>query len=106
MSQVVNKGGIEKGDIVYWYPGGVVTQDPHPAIVTAIGYDSLNLNICEPQSYNFHVRDGVRHVDDKRAKQVELQEAGGWDYTPRHKRFLVLEKQVNDLLAELGKKGK
>lgn len=80
----------EVGLPVLWYPGGDRNQQPAAAVVTAIGFDTLNLNLMMPQTYTMLIRDGVRHIDDKRAKTPELAENGAWDYAPWYKRLLKL----------------
>lgn len=70
------------GELVYWYPGGDVNQSPHPAFVTAVGGDSVNVNIMDPSCYNFRLRDGVRHVDDPKSRKDAAAEAGAWAFSP------------------------
>ncbi len=68
---------VDLGDTIYWFPGGNDTIDPHVAFVTRIARDNINVNILAPNSYNFMIRDGVRHCDDKRSP-TDLAESGGW----------------------------
>lgn len=77
---------LERGDIVYWYDGGARSSAGHVAIVTNVGSATICVNIVDPNSYNMRIRDGVRHLDDPRARDSELQENGAWDYTPRMRR--------------------
>jgi hypothetical protein len=70
---------VQLGDIVFWFPGGNPTSEPSPAIVTRAGRDNLCLNIISPTSFNFLIRDGVRHCKDPRAP-VDQKEEGGWMY--------------------------
>jgi hypothetical protein len=88
----------EIGMSVLWYPDGDSRQQPHPAIVTAVGTDSLCVNIMAPNNYNFMIRDGARHVTDARIKEAERREAGAWDYTPFTRRILNLLLEFNPKL--------
>ncbi len=87
------------GQMVYWYPHGAKTNSPHAAFVTKRGHDSVCLAILHPNSHNFTIRDGVRHVSDPRVKQVEFLESGGWDHTPATLRLQKLE----EIVARLSK---
>lgn len=98
--EAVKPPEILKGDLVLWYPDGDKTQDPYPALVTRLGYDTLNLNIFDPNSYNMRIRDGVRWIDDPRAKSPELREAGGWDLSPQ----AVLIRDLQERLEKLERK--
>ncbi len=71
------------GDSVYWFAGGNPTVEPAAAVVTRIGRDNICVNILSPTSYNFLIRDGVRHVDDPRAP-VDQKEEGGWMHREDH----------------------
>lgn len=98
---------IELGDVVFWFPGGSESADPHVAMVTKVGAETIHLNVFATNTYNLLLRDGVRHLTDPNAKRFETSENGAWDYTPRHKRLLKMEAQINALAEELGlKKGK
>ena len=68
------------GDTVFWYDGGDKDGPPHVAFVTAVGFDNLCVSVLERDSPAIKTRDGVRHVDDPRAKSTELLEAGGWEH--------------------------
>lgn len=99
---------VEPGMFVYWYPGGEKSRIPHTAIVTALGFDSLCLSIVDQNSHNLLIRDGVRHMDDPRARATEMFENGGWDYTKLHKRFEAMgfclaatEKEVDGLQKQV-----
>jgi hypothetical protein len=100
---------VEIGDMVIWYPDGVRANNSeemaHAAIVTKIGYDSLNLNVCSPSSYNFMIRDGVRHLDDPKAVHPDLRSQGGWDFTPATKRLKLMEKRLQLALEALARGG-
>lgn len=99
----------EIGDMVIWYPDGVRANNneemAHAAIVTKIGYETLNLNVCSPSSYNFMIRDGVRHLDDPKAVHPDLRSQGGWDYTPAHKRLKFMERRLQLALEALARGG-
>ncbi len=88
------------GQIVFWYPHGVRTGAPHVAIVTGVAVKSLNLNILSPMSYNFLIRDGVRHMSDPDAKKPELLECGAWEHTPDTLRAVELERMVAAMRVE------
>jgi hypothetical protein len=81
---------VEIGMSVLWYPDGDTGHQPHPAFITAVGQDSVCVNIMAPNNYNFMIRDGARHVSDSRIKEAERKEAGAWDYTPFTRRMLNL----------------
>jgi hypothetical protein len=70
------------GDIVHWYPDGAKDQVPFAAIVSSVGVNSVCLAIINPSSYNFMVRDGVRHRYSQDVKLDDL-ENGLWEHTPR-----------------------
>lgn len=80
----------EIGDIVNFYQEGDVDSPPHPAVVTASGFDTLTLNIMAPDLKNFSIKDGVHHISDPRCRRVETRDNGGWDHTPRMKKVLEL----------------
>lgn len=84
---------VSLGDVILWYPDGDINQEPQPAIVSNIGGDTINVNIISPTSYNFLIRDGVRHVSDPRRRGPEVRDSGAWDYTPmlRHLYRLLTE---------------
>lgn len=90
---------VEVGQIVHWFPGGRLTDKPCAAVITALGLSgqTLNLNILDPMSLNFLVKDGVRHIQDSRARQSELFEFGAWDHTHQTKRLIRLERLVDGL---------
>jgi hypothetical protein len=85
---------VEVGLTVWWYPDGDSRLQPHLAFVTAIGQDTVCVNIAAPNSYNFMIRDGARHVSDPRIKEAERREAGAWDYTPFTRRILNLLQEL------------
>lgn len=66
------------GDTVFWFTGGSVHENPHVAVVVGIGLLSISVNVTQPWITGFANKDGVRHVDDKRAKSGEVQENGCW----------------------------
>lgn len=66
------------GETVFWFPGGQVTEPPQVAVVTGVGSDCVGLNVLAPWDDRVRSKEGVRHVDDQRAKSQELFEAGGW----------------------------
>jgi len=68
------------GQIVWWYPQGDTNQTPLAAVVTRVGFDSLNLNIFAPNSVNMLIRDGVRHKSDPRSRSDDMRESGCWEY--------------------------
>jgi hypothetical protein len=92
---------VELNMSVLWYPDGDSRQQPHPAFVTAVGHDSVCVNIMAHNSYNFLIRDGVRHVSDPRIKDAERRESGAWDYTPFVKRLLALLMELSPAKGEI-----
>ncbi len=100
------------GDTVFWFPGGSVNEPPEVAVVAAVGHDALALSIFSPYVDRMVLKDGVRHVDDPRAKSVELREAGGWcqrdDYftrpdVPTAKKAAAGSKMAKKALADLSR---
>lgn len=89
------------GDIVWWYADGKRGDRPSVAIVTAIGMQSLNLNVISPMHYQFAIKDGVRHVDDPRTKANDKVENGGWEHRPQHLRLQALEALVSRMAKDL-----
>jgi hypothetical protein len=90
----------ELGDLVYWYPDGQRSDKPFVAVVTGIGVgSSVCLNIIDPFSHNMHLRDGVRHINDKAALQEELRLSGSWDYTPQSKQLYALLRDLGGVTA-------
>ncbi len=82
------------GQIVCWYAGSDRNQDPHAAVVTSVGGDSVCVSIFDKSSYNLQIRDGVRHLDDERSRKDYGREVGAWDYTDRDKLLdLLLNKK-------------
>lgn len=91
------------GDIVLWHPHADAGADGFPAIVTKVGSETLMLNVADPNNHNFFLRDGVRHVTDKRAKTPELLEQGGWDHTPQTKEYIEFKKSYLDRVNQANK---
>lgn len=77
----------EIGDTVLWHPDGDRSPQPYAAVVTAIGMESINVNIFDPFSYNLRIKDGVRHIDDPKAKHEATRDSGAWEHTPKTKRL-------------------
>jgi hypothetical protein len=92
---------VSVGQIVNWYPDGDKNQEPLPAIVTGVGWDSLCLGVFSKEIHNHLIRDGCRHISDPRTKSNEMRENGGWDHTEQHKQFLDLKARVDRLWEEL-----
>ena len=90
---------VEVGQIVHWYPDGDRNQQPHAAIVTRVANRTVSLNTVVPSILNFLPREGVRHVNDPDARQVEFRENGAWDYTKQHREHLELLRAVAKLTA-------
>lgn len=94
----------EVGTVVWWYPDGDPYQEPHAAIVTKVGGDSVNVNILDCASYNFMIRDGVRHLSDPRSRNPDTRDGGAWDHHPSTVKVQTLQKQIEELRQLLGKK--
>ncbi len=84
------------GDVVYWYPGGTREENPHVGIVTGLGLKALNINVLSPRSYNFLIRDGVRHIGDRAANPHDFAENGAWEHTPRTLAVMQFERFLAD----------
>lgn len=75
----------EEGDTVQWFPGADANQ-PHPlsGVVTKLGLEhTVTVNRFSPDLCDTTPQDGVRHVNDPKAR-VDGS-AGGW----RHRRLTV-----------------
>lgn len=83
----------EIGDVVLWYQEGDPDSPPFAAHVTAIGLDSLTLNIMDPSVRNYSIKDGVRHISDPYCRRAETKDAGGWEYRPKDLALLKLVKE-------------
>lgn len=88
---------VEAGMAVLWYPGGTRNEKPFAALVSAVGDRSIAVNLIQSNTYNFVLRDGVRHVADPDIRPTERHESGAWDYTQTHKDYLVLKHKVEAL---------
>jgi len=91
---------VELGEIVLWYEDGDPGQRPLPALVTAVGNQTLNLNIFSPELQNMRVRDGVLHLSQEGCGSKYNREGGGWDLTPQGRRLRALVEVVRELEAE------
>lgn len=89
---------VNPGEPVLWYPDADEHQEPVPAFVTRVGHGSiLSVAILGPGYHNFMVREGVRHLRDPRAKDVEKRESGAWDYGWLHKRLQHVHNSMREL---------
>lgn len=70
---------VRLGDVVLWYPGGEIDQEPHVGIVVGVGNDNICINTFSQHDRVMYLHDGVRHVCDPRARSDDLREAGGWE---------------------------
>ncbi len=97
---------VDQGDTIFWFPGGNCAVEPHVAIVTKVARDNICCHIVDPNSYNFLIRDGVRHCDDPRSR-IDLAEAGGWltraDYRKRKQEREVAQQMQRQRLDEMAK---
>jgi hypothetical protein len=75
------------GDVVHWFPGSDRNQEPKAAVVSKAGATALCVNVIDSGTFNFLIRDGVRHVDDPRSRTEEGRKSGAWDFTPRDKKL-------------------
>jgi hypothetical protein len=88
---------VRIGMIVHWFNDDAIDQIPMAAIVNSIGHRSIGLSIVNPQSYNFMVRDGVRHRSDPLIRSEDMTDNGVWDHTPE---TMLLQ----ELLAQMASK--
>ncbi len=70
------------GDIVFFYPDASRSATPVPAIVTAIGEETLCMAVILKDAMSLQPFDGVRHLDDPKLSAQESVVSGAWDYTP------------------------
>jgi hypothetical protein len=112
---------VRLGDVVYWYEqadrpfeekGNQRGDSRRIAIVSRMGFtdeshptrpDSIELNVFDPNMHNQMLRTGVRHIDDPRARQVELRENGAWEHTERTKQA-IKDRELLKLLIEFAAK--
>jgi hypothetical protein len=90
----------ELGDPVVWFPDGLETDRPLPAVVTHVGERTLALAVFAKDWVAVQPHDGVRHIKDPGLRIQEERSRGGWDFSPFHKRVRRLEG-----MAEGTKKG-
>lgn len=100
---------VEIGQMVIWHPDAekkiIDPKDFQFGFVTAIGMNSLNINIFSPRSYNMTIKDGVRHIDDPLCRRQERGDEGAWEHTPATKRLQVLTAKVEMLFAKVAREG-
>lgn len=78
--------GVELGDSVLWYDGGLYSSKPCVGLVIGLGMSGLQLRIFPPDLNGCVTKDGVRHMEDKKVR--DDNSAGGWDFTARLKRSI------------------
>lgn len=91
---------VDVGDPVVWFPDGLETDAPVPAVVTHVGERTLAIGVVGKDWVALQPQDGVRHIKDPGLKIQEERTRGGWDYSPLHLRVRRLE-----ALLEGSKKG-
>src|SRR5215831_3889322 len=70
-----------------------------PALVTAVGDETLNLTVFAPDNRGGMPRDGVRHVSDPTFHEhPQATDNGCWDHSPLEKRLKAAERAVGELL--------
>lgn len=87
----------EIGEVVLWHPDAEPSPKPFAAIVTAIGMDNVCVNILDPNTMNFRIKDGVHHIDDPKAQHPAIRENGAWEHTPATKRLHKLQKRLAEI---------
>lgn len=96
---------VEKGMMVRWHPGGDPNEAWLPAMVTQVNDVSgqnarhVHLSIWDVGMQTPFMRDGVRHTDDPSLHPGDKKDSGTWSYTDQHKRFLAMEKFVEEFLT-------
>src|SRR5215471_10627873 len=68
-----------------------------PAVVTAVGDDTVDLTVFAPENRGNIPKSGVRHVDDPYWRQHPWSDAGCWDYTPLERRVRALERAMAEV---------
>jgi len=68
------------GEVVYYYVDGDTGRDPVPAIVVAVGAETLNVSVVVKDAMSVQPRDGVRHISDPRLSNPNVKESGSWDW--------------------------
>ena len=91
----------EVGEGVLWYPDGDTAQQPLPALVTRVGYETVCVSIFDSATINTRIRDGVRHLSDPRARNLETRDNGGWEFHPHGLLLRNLRKQVDELYSAI-----
>lgn len=89
------------GDVIYWYATLEPQEKPLPALVTGIGKRSISLNYFSHQNFNTMPLDGVRHREDPGLVKGQHYEDGVWDFSPQSKRLALLERKLDQIMADL-----
>ncbi len=84
-----------------WYPSRD-TAEAVPAMITAVGYDNVNLSVFPPDNRGSIPKDGVRHISDPQLFEHPGYDAGCWDYTDQDKKLFALVADVAKLKKDLG----
>jgi hypothetical protein len=74
---------------VIWYDGGL-KQNARAAIVSKIDFNTICVNIVDPNLYSMPIKDGVHHMEDYDAKEQMRHDNGCWDFTEQDKRIRAL----------------
>lgn len=85
---------VQIGDIVWWFPDQADDQRPYAAIVSSVGVRSVALHVVVQNTYNFIVRDGVRHKDDPSVRDHDISENGLWTHTQRTEELAELREAL------------
>lgn len=90
---------IHRGVTVFWYPDNKRSTSPHIAVVTHVDQRSLQLTLLPTGIRQLSVRDGVRHVDDPKTKEMEMVRTGCWDYTDDAKEWDAFRRKIEGILS-------
>lgn len=90
------------GQTVLWY-SGLGGTEPRPALVAALGTDTIDVCIIVSDSGTFLCRGGVRHAANPDQEKIRNADVGIWDFLPAEAADLagVIQAQ-HDSLVTLG----
>lgn len=92
-------------ELVLWAPSP--DSEPSPAIVTAVGVDSISVAVFAPEGRGVTPKEGVRHRLDPGFGRLIDQSGGVWDYSNVDKRIteaMAAAAQACAQMAELNRK--
>ncbi len=77
---------VQIGQTVYWYPDNKRSQKPSVAFVTDVGVRTVDIAMLQHGIPQVFCKEGVRHIDDPKARESEVNQNGCWDLIRRKPR--------------------